>query len=69
MVRVYEVCDTCKGNHYEQLEHHTVLCRTCKGKEEIIKQYNNLDSFDSNWSASFKEDTDHWTKEEYYEKT
>lgn len=59
MVKVYEVCDTCKGNHYEQLEDHTVLCRTCKGKEKIVKNTTN---------------TDHWTNVkkilwEYHENT
>jgi len=58
MVKVYGICNTCKGNHYEELEHHTVLCRTCKGTEEVIKD---------------TPKTDHWTNVkkilwEYHEK-
>lgn len=34
--KIYMVCVTCKGNHFEMINHKYILCTKCKGIDSII---------------------------------
>jgi hypothetical protein len=33
--RVYLICDTCKGNHFEKIDGGYQLCTSCKGVDSV----------------------------------
>jgi Zn finger protein HypA/HybF involved in hydrogenase expression len=34
--KIYMVCPTCKGNHFELKDHNSVLCTKCKGIDSVV---------------------------------